>query len=133
MAATIQARHMFDKLLTKYEFWKFLRTTSWILRFLNNCRRTKQSGPLTTSDIEQRKKFWIKREQQRVQHSEKFKINEKRLDSQQNSNGICVCKGRIKGACPIYLPNESILSEKIIFAPHKNTLHGEMLMTMTNV
>ena len=133
MAATIQARHMFDKLLTKYEFWKFLRTTSWILRFLNNCRRTKQSGPLTTSEIEQRKKFWIKREQQRVQHSEKFKINEKRLDLQQNNEGIYICKGRIEGTYPIYLPNESLLSEKIIFVAHKNTLHRGVLMTMTNV
>ena len=66
-----------------------------------------------------------------MQHSEKFKINEKRLDPQQNSKGIYVCKGRIKGACPIYLPNRSI--QKIIFAPHKNTLHRGVLMTMTNV
>ena len=132
MAATIQPRHMFDKLLAKYEFWKFLRTTSWILRFLNNCGRTKQSGPLTTSDIEQRKKFWIKREQQRVQHSEKFKISEKRLDLQQNSEGIYVCKGRIEGVFSIYLPNKSLLSDQI-FAAHKNTLYGGVLMTMTNV
>ena len=68
-----------------------------------------------------------------MQHSEKFKINEKRLDIQQNSEGIYVCKGRIESAYPIYLPNESLLSEKIIFAAHKNTLHGGVLMTMTNV
>ena len=68
-----------------------------------------------------------------MQHSEKFKISEKRLDLQQNSEGIYVCKGRIEGAYPIYLPNESLLSEKIIFAAHKNTLHGGVLMTMTNV
>ena len=102
-------------------------------RFLNNCRRTKQSGPLTTSDIEQRKKFWIKREQQRVQHSEKFKINEKRLDLQQSREGIYVFKRRIESAYPIYLPNESLLLEKIIFVAHKNTLYGGVLMTMTNV
>ena len=100
-----------------------MRITSWILRFLNNCRITKQSRPLTTSEIEQRKKFWIKREQKRVEHGEKFKINEKRLDLQQNSEGIYVCKDRIESAYPIYLPNESLLSEKIIFAAHKNTLH----------
>ena len=68
-----------------------------------------------------------------MQHSEKFKINEKRLDLQQNCEGIYVCKGRIEVAYPIYLPNESLLSENIIFAAHKNTLHGEVLMTMTNV
>ena len=131
ISATVEALDMFDKLLAKYEFWKFLRVTSWIFRFLNNCRRSKQSGPLTTSEIEQRKKFSINREQHRVQHSEKFKINEKRLDLQQNSEGIYVCKGRIEHVYPIYLPNESLLSEKIIFAAHKNTLHGGVLMTMT--
>ena len=68
-----------------------------------------------------------------MQYSENFKINEKRLDLQQNSEGIYVCKGRIKGAFSIYLPNESLLSEKTIFAAHKNTLHGGVLMTMTNV
>ena len=94
---------------------------------------TKQSGPLTTSNFEQRKKFWIKREQQRVQHSEKFKINEKQLDLKQNSEGIYVCKGRIQGAYPIYLPDESLLSEKIIFVAHSNTLHGEVLMAMINI
>ena len=66
-----------------------------------------------------------------MQHSEKFKINEKRLDLQQYSERICVCKDRIEGAYPIYLPNESLLSEKIIFAVHKNTLLGGL--TMANV
>ena len=133
MAATVETLDMFDELLPKYEFWKFLRITSWIFRLLNNCRMTKQSGPLTTSKIEQRKKFWIKREQQRVQHSEKFKINEKQLDLKQNSEGIYVCKGRIQGAYPISLPDESLLSEKIIFVAHNNTLHGGVLMAMTNI
>ena len=61
MAATVEALDMFDKLLAKYEFWKFLRITSWIFRFLSNCRRTKQSGRLTTSKIEQRKKVLDKK------------------------------------------------------------------------
>ena len=72
MEATVEALDMSDKSLGEYELWKFLRITSWIFRLSNNCRRTKQSGPLRASEIEQIKKFWIKREQQRVQHSEKF-------------------------------------------------------------
>ena len=58
-----------------------------------------------------------------MQHSEKLKINEKRLDLQQNSEGIYKCKGRIEGAYLIYLPNESLLSKKTIFGADKNTLH----------
>ena len=68
-----------------------------------------------------------------MQHSEKFKINEKRLDLQQSSEGIYVFKSRIESAYPIYLPNESLLLEKIIFVAHKNTLYGGVLMTITNV
>ena len=61
MVATAEALDMFDKLLAKYEFWKFLRITSWVFRFLSNCRRTKQSSRLTTSKIEQRKKVLDKK------------------------------------------------------------------------
>ena len=68
-----------------------------------------------------------------MQHSEKFKISEKRLDLQQNSERIYGYKGRIEGAYPIYLPNELLFLEKIILAAHKNTLRGGVLMTMTNV
>ena len=35
MAATVEALDMFDKLLAKYEFWKFLRITNWIFRLSN--------------------------------------------------------------------------------------------------
>ena len=31
----------FDTLLKKFNFWKFLRITSWVSRFINNARRTK--------------------------------------------------------------------------------------------
>ena len=30
--------------------WKVLRMTTWVSRFINNCRRRKGSGPLTTSE-----------------------------------------------------------------------------------
>ena len=53
MEATVEALDMSDKSLGEYEFWKFLRITSWIFRLSNNCRRTKQSGPLRASEIEQ--------------------------------------------------------------------------------
>ena len=57
MAATVET---LNKLFAKYKFWKFLKITGYIFRFLNNCRKIKQSDPLTTSETEQRKKFWKK-------------------------------------------------------------------------
>ena len=44
-----------------------------------------------------------------------------------------MCKGRIQGDFPIYLPSTSILSEKIIQECHKLTLHGGVTTTMAKV
>ena len=110
-----------------------LRVSAWVNRFINNCRKTKVRGLLTTREIEKQKKFWIKREQHRFRDTEKVKIDVKSLDLQENSEGILVCRGRIEGAHPIYIPKESPLAEKIIFAEHKKTLHGGVTITMTSV
>lgn len=80
--------------------------------------KRKLSGPLTTSEVENQKKFWVKREQQQVKDTEKFKINQERLDSQENTAGIYICKGRIKGEQPIVLPYKSELSEKAVATAH---------------
>ena len=55
----------FETLLEKHNLWKFLCTTSWVSRFINNVRRTKVKGPLTTEECVNQQKFWTKREQQR--------------------------------------------------------------------
>ena len=39
-------------LLSKYELHKTLRILAWIYRFMNNSRKVKKSGPLTTEEIE---------------------------------------------------------------------------------
>ena len=33
----------------------------------------------------------------------------------------------------IYLPKESLLTEKIILAAHKKTMHGRVTITMSNI
>ena len=38
-----------------------------------------------------------------------------------------------KGFYPIYLPQDSILIKKAIFAEHKRSLHGGVAMTLTHV
>ena len=44
-----------------------------------------------------------------------------------------MCKGRLQGLCPIYLPQDSVLSKNVIFAEHKRLLHGGVAMTMPHV
>ena len=58
--------------------------TAWLNRFINNYRRRNRIGPLTNNEIKKGNKFWVQREQQRVKDTEKFKIDQERLDLQKN-------------------------------------------------
>ena len=101
-------------------------------RFLQNCRSKKSntvSGPLTTAETEKQVKWWIKREQERYCVTEKF-LEDQRLNLQKNDEGICVCRGRIQGHYPVYLPPRIGFSEKIVQDAHLFTLHGGVGSTM---
>ena len=50
---TIEITNVFDKLVEKYELHNALRVSTWVNKFIKNFHHSKQSGPLTTSDIEQ--------------------------------------------------------------------------------
>ena len=77
----------YSYLLSRYELHKTLRILAWIYRFINNSRKVKKSGPK--------------------------RLNQKRLNLHKNQEGIYECRGRIEGAYPVYIPSESILSQKI--------------------
>ena len=49
---TIEIANTFDNLLEKYELDKELRVSTWVNSFIKNCNHSKQSGPLTMSEIE---------------------------------------------------------------------------------
>ena len=42
-------------------------------------------------------------------------------------------QGKIHGFYPIYLPQDSVLSKKVIFAEHERSLHGGVAMAMSHV
>ena len=132
-AATVSTVDEIDDLLNKFSLWKFLRILGWINRFINNCRRNKVNGPLTTEEISKQKKFIIKREQKRFQVTEKFKNDKAQLNIQLNCEGILECHGRIQGEFPIYIPNTSALSEKLVEEAHRKTLHGGINLTMAKI
>ena len=130
MTTTIEKSDTFDKLLEKHKLYKFLRLTAWIKRFFNNFQKTKRNNPLKTDETQHQKAF--RRQQQRVKDIEKFKISKEMLDLQEKIEGIYVCRGRIEGSHPVFIPPDS-LAEKLIFQAHKNTLHGGVALTMTKV
>ena len=46
-----------DQVLEKHDLHRTIRVSAWILRFTNNCKtHEKQRGPLTTQEIEIRKR-----------------------------------------------------------------------------
>ena len=97
LVTTVKQKDLFDFLLDKYELHKVLSASAWITIFINICRKIKKREPLTTSEIQCQDNFCLKREQRKVEHSEKFEQSRKRLNLQFNCEGIYECKRRIQG------------------------------------
>ena len=94
----------------------------------------KLSGPLTKSEIEKLRKITSKVNKKAAKKSsEKFQQDCKRLNLFLNTEGIFKCSDRIQGSYPFYLPKESLLTEKIIQAAHKKTMHGGVTITMSYI
>ena len=107
------------QLLKKFEFWKVIRVTSWIYRFLENIKcKEKFSGPVKTNETEKTKVFWITLEQEKLQITDNFKEDQGWLNLQKIAAGIYECRGRIQGHYPIYIPRKSLLAEKITYKAH---------------
>ncbi|XP_057302719.1 uncharacterized protein LOC130636887 [Hydractinia symbiolongicarpus] len=116
----------FQPLLAKYELRKVIRMSSWILRFITNCRQGGVHGPLTTEEVNQSKRLLIKVIQEEFEDSEDFTEDKLRLNLQKNADGLFECRGRIQGHYPLYLPQKSLLAEKIVMKAHKRTLRGQL-------
>ena len=55
------------------------------------------------------------------------------LNLQRITNDMYECRGRIQGDFPIYIPNDSLLAEKIVQEAHIRTIHGGLGLTMGEV
>ena len=85
---------------------KLLRVTAWIRRFTNNIKgNVKLIGELSAEEIGNALNFWIKLVQQEASNMEGYQQVAQRLNIVQNNEGILVCKGRISGEYPVFLPN----------------------------
>ena len=62
LATTVDLQNPIDTLLNKFTLRKTLRILSGINRFLNKCRKSKVSGPLTADKVLVQRKFLIKRD-----------------------------------------------------------------------
>lgn len=125
-----------DSILERLEYWKAMRVTTWIFRFIRNSQAKKAErikGPLSTPEIQEQVTMWIRRVQTRAKSSNSFKADAERLNIQENDEQILECRGRIQGQCPIYLPPDELFTEKLVMDSHFSTGHGGVSMTMTHV
>ena len=132
----VYTRDDFDEELKKHTSWRVIRISTWIRRFLQNCPSKKSnrvSGPLTMAETDKQVKWWIKHEQERYSVTEKFLEDQQRLNLQKNDEEIFVCRGRIQGHYPVYLPPRVSLSEKIVQDAHLLTIHGGVGSIMAHV
>ena len=68
---------------------------------------------------------WIKR----------FLINRKKQEERRplKSSEIKTQRGHIQGECPIFIPRDSKLAEKLIEEAHSQTIHGGVTLIMTKI
>ena len=131
LAVSLEQTDPLDALLEKFGIWKTLRVCARLKRFVMNCRNPNQKllGPLTMKELEKQRLFWIRR----VQSSCDVEDDRLRLNLQPNTFGILECRGRIQGRYPVYLPDASPYTTKLVEDSHLRTLRGGVGMTMAHV
>ena len=130
------AADQFEELLNKFALPKVLRICAWINRFVKNCKvscENRETGPLTSGEIEDSELWWIKRTQNEAKEDPEFEDIRQRLNVQLNENEVLECRGRIEGDYPVYLPRDSIFAKKVVEREHLITLHGGVAMTIAKV
>ena len=127
-----------EEILQKFSYWKSIRVSSWMQRFINNCQRTKEErvkGPLTTEEtsVQVEKLVQVTQQKFKTEKTEKFEDERAKLRLVEDGRGLLRCNGRIYGEAPIYIPWDTFLSEKLVKDAHVKTLHGGVGLTMTRV
>ena len=122
-----------DDLLNRGSYWRTLRVTAWILRFVSNCRtkgkKKRKIGPLNTDEILNVRTRWVKRVQdggQTVIKSPGWKLEK---DPQTE---ILTWKGRVKNYQTIYLGG-GIFVSKLVQHVHNQIMHLGVSNTMAAV
>ena len=123
-----------DELLDRSTYWRTLRVTAWILRFVSNCRlKAKKSqrtkGPLTTEEIVDARDKWVRRVQSNDVPESLQSPGWKLIAD--TTNGVLKCEGKIAGYQPTYL-REGTFVNKLIAHVH-NEMHLGVASTMSSI
>ena len=100
---------LFDELLRKFSLRKVLNVSAWVNRFTKNCKvscENRETGPLTSSEVEDRELWWIKTAQREAKEDPKFEDVQLQLNIQLNVNRVLECRGRIEEDYPVVLASQ---------------------------
>ena len=113
-------------------YWKLLRVTAYVLRFINACRK-KLAHPeiqLSAAEIDKSEKLWIHELQKPFDHQKLEELN-KHLGLFRDENGIVRCKGRLSRSSlnaeakyPVLIPRDHHVSTLIVRHCHNRVMHN---------
>ena len=123
----IKGRPILEELWSKHKYWKILRISSFIKRFIYNCRnKEKIVGPIKTEEM-------IEAELANIKLLQEVVVLKSDVELKQDENQLWRCHGRISGYNPIFVPKGFQLTLRIIEHHHKKTLYGGVEDTMGSI
>ena len=110
---------------------KLHRVTSYVIRFVKNCRSKRPNlDDLTNDELRETGTFWVRDMQSRIS-KEKLKDLEKRIGNFKDEKGIIHCQCRLANSSLSYgtryqilLRKEHYVTHLIIWTYHKRVLHN---------
>ena len=121
-AGATKMENTLHQVLEKNGFWQTIRITSWVTRFIQNCKKGKKyllSGIFTIRETDKKQvKFWVGRAQNSRLNTDTFHEDQLKLNLQKNEEGLYKCRGRIQGSYPIHSPPDALLTERIVHDKH---------------
>ena len=103
---TNTALEFMNEMLQRFNYWKLLRITAWILRFKTNCLGQRYKGPLKTEEITNSETLWIMLIQREG-------LSEMREDKLQDEKGVWRVVSRIPNYEPILIPQKGEFTRRL--------------------
>ena len=89
--------------------------------------------PISTHEIKRQKLWWIKEAQKAARHNPHYQADQLQLNLKSIEQQVLECSGRIIGEYPIYLQDDHLFTQKLVFHAHLATLHGRVGLAMAKV
>ena len=115
-----------EGVLNKFTYWKLLRITAYLNRFIDGCRKSRRVGPIFKSKTMEAEAKWIQITQQTWDMKTDLRLAK-------DEDGLTRFNERIQDYTSIFIPKESALARRIIEHYHVQTLRGGVAATMNKV